>query len=48
MKAIIKKSGESVNVEKKLIDMDDMMSYFVYENTLTKEQYKYNELTFNK
>ena len=48
MKAIVKNSGKDVNVEKKLIDMDGMMSYFVYENTLTKEIYKYNELSFKK
>lgn len=48
MKAIIKKTGESVNVEKVPIYIDEMTSYFVYENKETKEVYKYNELSFNK
>lgn len=48
MKAIVKNNGEKVNVEQKLIDIDGMTSYFVYENTVTKEIYKYSELTFNK
>lgn len=48
MKAIVKNTGETVNVEKKAINIDEMTSYFVYENEETKEVYKYNELTFNK
>ncbi|MBQ3415854.1 MAG: hypothetical protein IJH39_11100 [Clostridia bacterium] len=48
MKAIVKNTGETVNVEKKTINIDEMTSYFVYENEETKEVYKYNELTFNK
>ena len=48
MQAILKTTGEVINVDKKLINIDEMTSYFVYENTDTKEVYKYNELTFNK
>jgi len=48
MKAIVKNSGKDVNVEQKLIDIDGMTSYFVYQNTETKEIYKYNELSFKK
>ncbi len=47
MKAIVKNTGESVNVEKVPIYVDEMTSYFVYENKETHEQYKYAELTFN-
>ena len=47
MKAIVKTTGEQVNVEKKEINIDEMVSYFVYENKETHEEYKYAELKFN-
>ena len=48
MKAIVKNTGEAINVEQKMINIDELTSYFVYENKETKEVYKYNELIFNK
>ena len=48
MEAVIKKTGEKVEVEKEIIDFDGMTSYFVYVNKDTKEIYKYNELKINK
>ena len=48
MNAIVKNTGEKVTVEKVPVYVDEMTSYFVYENEETKEVYKYNELTFNK
>ena len=47
MKAIVKNTDEVVNVEPISVYVDEMTSYFVYENTDTHEQYKYNELKFN-
>lgn len=47
MKAIIKNTGESVNVEKVPVYVDEMTSYFMYENKETHEKYKYSDLTFN-
>ncbi len=46
MKVIVKKTNETVDVEKVPIYVDEMTSYFVYENTNTKETYKYSELKF--
>ena len=46
MNAILKKTGKTVNVEKIPVYVDEMTSYFVYENKETKEQYKYSELKF--
>lgn len=46
MKAIVKNTSESVNVEKIPIYVDEMTSYFVYENKETKEKYKYSDLKF--
>jgi len=46
MKAIVKNTGKIVNVEKKVIDIDEMTSYFVFENKDTKEVYKFNEIQF--
>lgn len=48
MKAIIKKTGEIVDVERKMIEIDEMTSYFVYENKETHEKYKYNEIKFKQ
>lgn len=48
MDAIVKKTGEKVEVKEKTIQMDEMMSYFVYENEKTHEQYKYSDLKFIK
>lgn len=48
MNAIVKKTGEKVNVEEKIVNIDEMTSYFIYVNKETNEQYKYSELTFNK
>ena len=47
MKAIVKNTHETVNVEKVPVFVDEMTSYFVYENTNTHEHYKYNELKFD-
>jgi len=47
MKAIVKNTKEIVDVEKVPVFVDEMTSYFVYENTNTHEHYKYNELQFN-
>lgn len=46
MKAIIKKTGKSIEVEKVPVYVDELTSYFVYENINTHEQYKYSELKF--
>ncbi len=47
MKAIVKNTGEKVNVERVEVNIDSMTSYFVYENKETHEKYKYNELKFD-
>lgn len=47
MNAIVKNTGEKVTVEKVPVYVDEMTSYFVYENKETHEKYKYNELKFN-
>lgn len=47
MKAIVKNTGEQVNVEKIPVYVDEMTSYFIYENKETKEHYKYSDLNFN-
>ena len=48
MKALNKKSKKIVDVEKVKVFVDEMTSYFVYENTDTKEQYGYNDLIFTE
>lgn len=48
MIAVVKNTKKIVDVEKVPIYVDEMTSYFVYENKETHEQYKYSELTFNK
>jgi len=47
MKAIVKNTRKIVDVEKVPVYVDEMTSYFVYENKQTHEQYKYSELNFN-
>lgn len=47
MNAVVKKTGEKVNVERVEVNIDSMTSYFIYENKETHEQYKYSELKFN-
>lgn len=47
MNAIVKNTNEIVDVEKVPVYVDEMTSYFVYENKETHEKYKYNELKFN-
>ena len=46
MKVIVKKTNETVEVERVPVYVDEMTSYFVYENTQTKETYKYNDIKF--
>ena len=46
MNAIVKKSGEHINVETQQVNFDEMTSYFVYVNKETKEHYKYSDLKF--
>ena len=46
MDAVVKKTGKNVNVERVPIYVDEMTSYFVYEDKETKEHYKYSELKF--
>lgn len=46
MKAIVKNTGEQINVEPQQVSIDEMTSYFVYVNKETKEQYKYSDLKF--
>jgi len=47
MKAIIKKTGEHITVEKVPVYVDEMTSYFVFEDIKTHKKYMYNELKFN-
>lgn len=47
MKAIVKNNGKNVNVEKVPVYVDEMTSYFMYENMETHEKYKYSDLIFN-
>lgn len=47
MKAIVKNTNEIVDVEKIPVYVDEMTSYFIYENKETHEKYKYTELKFN-
>ena len=47
MKAIVKNTNEIVDVEKIPVYVDEMTSYFIYENKETLEKYKYTELKFN-
>ena len=46
MKAIVKKTGKLIEVEKVPVYVDELTSYFVYEDKETKEHYKYSDLTF--
>lgn len=47
MKAIVKNTGKKIEVEKVPIFVDELTSYFVYEDTETHKKYKYSELDFN-
>lgn len=46
MKVIVKKTNETVDVELIPVYVDEMTSYYVYENKETKEQYRYTDLKF--
>jgi len=46
MEVIVKNTGKHIEVEKVPVYVDEMTSYFVYENIKTHEQYKYSELKF--
>lgn len=46
MKAIVKKTGKAIEVEKVPVYVDELTSYFVYEDKKTKEHYKYSDLKF--
>ena len=46
MKAIVKKTSKAIEVEKVPVYVDELTSYFVYEDKETKEHYKYSELKF--
>lgn len=48
MKAIVKSTGKRIVVEKVPVFVDELTSYFVYEDEETHEKYKYSELTFNE
>lgn len=48
MKALVKKTNKIEDVEKVRVFVDEMTSYFVYENTQTKEHYGYNDLIFTE
>lgn len=48
MKALVKKTGKIEDVESVRVFVDEMTSYFVYENIQTKEHYRYNDLIFTE
>ena len=47
MNAIVKNTGKKVTVEKVPVYVDEMTSYFVFEDIKTHKKYMYNELKFN-
>ena len=42
-----KNTGKKIEVEKVPVFVDELTSYFVYEDIVTHKKYKYNELKFN-